>query len=64
VNLEADFEQAEGLAVLGVVEDVLKDSGQQRGAHQDLIAGDGVRDANVGGGVETEGGDGLLAQEE
>ena len=44
VNLAADFEQAEGIEVPRVVVDVFQNAGQQAGAQQVLIAGDGIRD--------------------
>ena len=63
VNLQADFEQAERFAVLGVFEHVAPDAGQQRGAHQRLVGGDGIGHAHVRRGVEAERPHGFLAQE-
>ena len=63
MNLQADFEQAEGVAVLAVLDDVLPDARQQRGAHQRLVGGDGVGHAHVRRRIEAEGARGFFAEE-
>src|SRR5713226_10571508 len=47
VNLAADFEKAEALEMLAVLDDVPVDAGKERFPHQRLVRRDGVRHAQV-----------------
>ena len=63
VNLEADFEQPEGVFVFAVLGDIFPNARQQRHAQQRLVLRDGVGHTHVRSRIQAECRDGLFAEE-
>src|SRR5581483_11648064 len=63
MNLPADLEKAKRRQMPTIVGDVAQDSGQEAGAHEFLIGGNGIADAHMIVGGKTELGGGAFGDE-